>query len=113
MKTQYWILAVSVVVVLAFFGVEAYGQSASSAADAKSSGPAVGMGDFRMIENQAALSETGDTATALQAGMGDLRILEASQNAPVGFGDLRKLESDQARASIVGMGDLRLLEAER
>ncbi len=111
MKTRNWILAVSIVVVLAFF--VAYGQSSSTAASAKRSGPAVGMGDFRLMENQAALSGTGDTATALRAGMGDLRILEASQNARVGFGDLRKLEADQARASIVGIGDLRLFEAGR
>ncbi len=100
MKTQYWILAVSIVVVLALF--VAYGQSGFSTATAKSSAPSVGMADFLKIEYP-----------PKSAGMGDLRIFEFSQNARVGFGDLQKLEADQIRSSVVGMGDLQLLEAGR
>ncbi len=111
MKAKYWALAVAVIVVLAF--VVGCGPADAIPADAEPSEPALGMADFRMVENQATLSGTGGPVTALQTGMGDLRMVEASRYAPVGFGDLRKLESDQAHASSVGIGDLRLFEAER
>jgi hypothetical protein len=111
MKARNWILAISLVVVLAF--LVANGQSGLSAANAKSSVPAVGMGDFLKIENQSKFPETGGPASALRAGMADFRILEYSQNARVGIGDLHKLESDQNRPSTVGMGDLQRFEAGR
>ncbi len=111
MKTRNWILAIAAVVVLA--SLVAYAQSGSSTATAKSSAPYVGMADFLKIEYPSQFAGTGEPASALGVGMGDLRILEFSQNARVGFGDLRKLEFAQARSSAVGMGDLQLFEAGR
>jgi hypothetical protein len=52
-------------------------------------------------------------------GMGDLRLFEAQQapsiRASVGMGDLRRFEAQQAISSraLIGMGDLRRFEAQQ